>query len=149
MRLHHGLRWHLSHLLRVSWHSTCHWLGHTLWHLTHRLGHGLRHSSHLWFRRVLTRVSSLLSSSSHLALSSHLVLKSRSNEGEELVEESIDLRFVEEVYGVSKVLFLEVLEISLIMELFVLSFSDFLDFVMVNVQLFTIEGSLVKFILCL
>jgi hypothetical protein len=65
-----------------------------------------------------------------------------------LIQESIDFRLVEEIYGVTNVLLLVVLEVSLIMELFVLSFSDFFDFVVVDVELLTIECGLVKFILC-
>jgi len=42
-------------------------------------------------------------------------------------------------------LFLEVLEVSLIMEFLILSFSDFLDFVMIDVELLSIENLLVKF----
>jgi len=52
---------------------------------------------------------------------------------EDLGEESIDLRFVEEVNSVTEVLLLEVLEICLVMEFLILSLSDFLDFVVVNV----------------
>jgi hypothetical protein len=69
------------------------------------------------------------------------------DDGEELIQESIDLGLVEEINSVTEVLLLEVLEISLIMELFVLSLSDFLDFVVVDVELLSIEGLLVEFIL--
>jgi len=64
---------------------------------------------------------------------------------EDLSKKSIDLRLVEEVNSVTKILFLEVLEVSLIMEFLILSFSDFLDFVVVDVELLSIENLLMEF----
>jgi hypothetical protein len=42
-------------------------------------------------------------------------------------------------------LFLEVLEISLVMEFFILSFSDFFDLVVVDIKLLSVEGLLMEF----
>jgi hypothetical protein len=64
---------------------------------------------------------------------------------EDLSKKSIDLGLVEEINSVSKILFLEVLEVSLVMEFLILSFSDFLNFVVVNVKLFSIEDLLMEF----
>jgi len=63
---------------------------------------------------------------------------------EDLSEKSINFRLVEEINGVTKILFLVVLEVSLIMEFLILGFSDLLDFIMVNVKLLSIENLLVE-----
>jgi len=84
------------------------------------------------------------STSSHLVLSLELVSEFGLDVGEDLVEEGIDLGFVEEVNSVAEVLLLVVLEVSLVMDIFVLDLSDFLDFVVVDVELLSVEGGLVK-----
>lgn len=91
----------------------------------------------------MSRVS--LRTLSHWA-SVELILHSREIL-EDLCKESIDLGFVEEINSVAKILFLEVLEVGLIMEFLILSFSDFLDFVVVNVKLLSIEDLLMEFCL--
>lgn len=63
---------------------------------------------------------------------------------EDLSKKSVDLWFVEEVSSVSKILFLVVLEISLVMEFLILGLSDFLDFVVIDVKLFTVEVVLME-----
>jgi len=145
-------RWHSTegrrnHLLRLLHsHST----------LIARHAGSLRHSiCHGWLPRLAHRsgetagvLSLLLLLSPHASLSVELALESGLDEGEDLLEESVDLGLVEEVSSVSEVLLLEVLEVSLVVELLVLGLSDLLDFVVVDVELFTLECALVQLSLC-
>jgi len=66
------------------------------------------------------------------------------NEGEEVIQEGKYFRFVEEIHSVSRVLFLIVLEISLVSDVFILDLSEFLDFVVVDVELLSIEWLIVE-----
>jgi hypothetical protein len=56
-----------------------------------------------------------------------------------LVKESIDLRFVKEISSVSEILLFEVLEVSSISDIFKLNLSEFLDLVVVDVELSSLE----------
>jgi hypothetical protein len=56
-----------------------------------------------------------------------------------VIQESKYFWFVEEIHCVSWVLFLVVLEISLVSDIFILDLSKFLDFVVVNVELLSVE----------
>jgi hypothetical protein len=87
--------------------------------------------------------------SSHLVGALELASELGLDVGEDLVEEGVDLGLVEEVNSVAQVLLFVVLEVSLVMDIFVLNLSDFLDLVVVDVKLFAVEGSLVKFSLSL
>jgi hypothetical protein len=69
---------------------------------------------------------------------------------EDMLKHSENLRIVQHLSRVGwALLFSIVLEISLISDSFLLCLSYFLDFVVINVQLFTVKGVVVKFLLCL
>jgi len=76
-----------------------------------------------------------------------LLHKSRLEECDDLVEHGKDFWFTDQVRYIS-VLFLIVLEVSLIVHFFILGLSDFFDFVMVDVQLLSIEWLLMELLLC-
>jgi hypothetical protein len=76
---------------------------------------------------------------SHI-VASLLVLQSWLYEGDELLEEGEHLWFLQHLHGVAAdVLSLVVLIVSSVSELLVLGLPDFLDFIVADVELFSVE----------
>lgn len=61
-----------------------------------------------------------------------------------MVQESEHFRFVQEIHSVSRALLLVVLEIGLVSDIFVLDLSQFLDFVVVDIELLSVEWLVVE-----
>jgi hypothetical protein len=92
------------------------------------------------------RGTSVVGSASNIVLSV-LPLKSWLDDLDKLLEEREHLWFLEHLYWVAHVLSLVVLEVSLVSELFVLCLSDFLNLVVADVELLSIEVVVVELLL--
>jgi hypothetical protein len=112
--------------------------------LRHKLRNRLSHNSwHTLHGSSLALVELSGAASSHLVVALELASELGLDVSEDLVEEGVDLGLVEEVNSVAQVLLLVVLEVSLVMNIFVLNLSDFFYLVIVDVKLLAVEGSLV------
>jgi hypothetical protein len=98
-----------------------------------------------WLLRVLLAAHVLSRRSLSHSLSTSVELLHSWEVLEDLGEKGVNLGLVKKINCVAKILLLEVLEIRLVMEFFILSLSDFLDLVVVNVELLSIEVVLMEF----
>jgi len=143
---HHGVHLRGSLLRGLAHSHTGHHVGrHLAWHLTwhgaltyHRVTHAVIGLGHA----VLGSLAAHVSTSAH-SLLLLLEVELGLDESNELIEDGKDLRLAHQLRNVGA-LFLIVLEISLVVHLLILSLSDFLNFVVVNVELLSVEGLLVE-----
>lgn len=140
--------WHLTH------HS--HWRNLLAWHNISwdlALGELTKGISALWHHWTLASWHSGVHSWLLVVVHSLLVTRSHLvdlglDQTDELGDNCQNLRFTQQICHVG-ICLLIVLEVGLVIDLFLLGLSDFLDFVVVNEQLLSIEWLLVKLSLCL
>jgi len=105
---------------------------------------GLLGSSEL-LGMVLVELGRSSVAGSHIVVVPLLVLQSWLYDGDELLEESEHLWFLQHLNGAAaEVLPLVVLEVSSVPELLVLSLPDLLNLVVADVELFTVEDGVVE-----